>query len=266
MESSQIESYIDFLMERKEYDEASKELVKLVNDETYKSMRNSTKYDLWNLLCDLITNYPEEIKSINVEKVILGGIKKFQEEFGKLWCYLATYYIKMGMIEKAYDIYERGMTEVKSVKDFTQIFDSYANFQELIIKNLMESKEEEEEDELELRIKKLEYLLDRRLILLSGIKLKQNPHNVYEWLKRISLFDKDENMTIKTYNEAINTIDPIKSIGKLKLLWINFAKLYENKNDIQKSREIYLNATKINFKNVDDLASIWCEWVEMELR
>ncbi len=29
---------------------------------------------------------------------------------------------------------------------------------------------------------------------------------------------------------------------------------------------IFQKATKVNFKNVDDLAAVWCEFTEMELR
>ena len=29
---------------------------------------------------------------------------------------------------------------------------------------------------------------------------------------------------------------------------------------------IFEKATKVNFKHVDDLAAVWCEYAEMELR
>ena len=45
------------------------------------------------------------------------------------------------------------------------------------------SKEEKEE----LRFVRLENLLQRRLFLLSNVVLRQNPHNVSEWLKRVQL-------------------------------------------------------------------------------
>jgi len=43
--------------------------------------------------------------------------------------------------------------------------------------------------ELELRLARLEYLLDRRLLLLNSVLLRQNPHNVQEWHKRVMLYD-----------------------------------------------------------------------------
>lgn len=36
--------------------------------------------------------------------------------------------------------------------------------------------------------------------------------------------------------------------------------------DLGSARKILEKATKVNFRAVDDLAEIWCEWSEMELR
>jgi hypothetical protein len=38
---------------------------------------------------------------------------------------------------QARDIYEEGMTKVMTVRDFTQIFDAYSQFEESLITNLM---------------------------------------------------------------------------------------------------------------------------------
>jgi pre-mRNA-splicing factor SYF1 len=47
--------------------------------------------------------------------------------------------------------------------------------------------EEEESDELEYRVRRLEKLLDRRGILLSNCVLRNNPNDVSEWLKRLTV-------------------------------------------------------------------------------
>ena len=41
--------------------------------------------------------------------------------------------------------------------------------------------------ELEMRLERLEFLMDRRPLLLNRVLLRQNPHNVQEWLKRVKL-------------------------------------------------------------------------------
>lgn len=35
---------------------------------------------------------------------------------------------------------------------------------------------------------------------------------------------------------------------------------------VNQARTIFDKATKVNFKQVDDLAAVWCEYGEMELR
>jgi hypothetical protein len=39
--------------------------------------------------------------------------------------------------------------------------------------------------DVELRLARLEHLMERRPLLLSSVLLRQNPHNVVEWLKRV---------------------------------------------------------------------------------
>ena len=43
--------------------------------------------------------------------------------------------------------------------------------------------------DLELRLARLEDLMDRRPLLLNSVLLRQNPHNVHEWHKRVKLYE-----------------------------------------------------------------------------
>lgn len=47
----------------------------------------------------------------------------------------------------------------------------------------------ERELELELFMARYEYLMNRRPLLLNSVLLRQNPHNVHEWLNRIEIFE-----------------------------------------------------------------------------
>lgn len=49
--------------------------------------------------------------------------------------------------------------------------------------------------------------MDRRPILLSSVMLRQNPHNVHEWHKRVKLFEGDPMKQIITFTEAVKTVD-----------------------------------------------------------
>ena len=45
-----------------------------------------------------------------------------------------------------------------------------------------------------------------------------------------------------------------------------FAKFYERHGDVANARVIFDKATQVELKYMDDLATVWCEWAEMELR
>jgi pre-mRNA-splicing factor SYF1 len=46
----------------------------------------------------------------------------------------------------------------------------------------------EEIAEFDIRMAYYEELIERQAILISNVCLRQNPHNVNEWLKRVELF------------------------------------------------------------------------------
>ena len=49
--------------------------------------------------------------------------------------------------------------------------------------------------------------MERRPELLSSVMLRQNPHNVHEWHKRVKLFAGNANKQILTFTEAVTTVD-----------------------------------------------------------
>jgi pre-mRNA-splicing factor SYF1 len=119
---------------------------------------------------------------------------------------------------------------------------------------------------IDLHMARLEDLAARRPLLLSSVLLRQNPHNVYEWHKRVALFKDDPEKTIETYTDAVMTVDPWKATGKPHSLWVAFARYYEANDDIDNARVIFDRATRVAYKSIEDLANLWCEAVEMELR
>uniref|UniRef100_A0A8C1RN22 Pre-mRNA-splicing factor SYF1 n=1 Tax=Cyprinus carpio TaxID=7962 RepID=A0A8C1RN22_CYPCA len=235
------EEYIDYLRSVGRLDEAAIRLAAVVNDENF----------LWHELCDLISQNPDKVTSLNVGAIIRGGLTRFTDQLGKLWCSLADYYIRSGHFEK--------------------VFDSYAQFEESMIAAKMETTSELGQDEdgdidLELRLARFELLITRRPLLLNSVLLRQNPHNVHEWHKRVKLYEGQPRQIINTYTEAVQTIDPMKATGKPHTLWVSFARFYEDNEQLDDARTIFEKATKVNYKQVDDLAAVWCEYGEMELR
>ncbi|KTF94572.1 hypothetical protein cypCar_00003523 [Cyprinus carpio] len=244
------EEYIDYLRSVGRLDEAAIRLAAVVNDENFVSKEGKSNYQLWHELCDLISQNPDKVTSLNVGAIIRGGLTRFTDQLGKLWCSLADYYIRSGHFEKARDVYEEAILTVVTVRDFTQVFDSYAQFEESMIAAKMETTSELGQDEdgdidLELRLARFELLITRRPLLLNSVLLRQNPHNVHEWHKRVKLYEGQPRQIINTYTEAVQTIDPMKATGKPHTLWVSFARFYEDNEQLDDVRHFLYTC---NFK------------------
>lgn len=281
IEQGDKEEFIKYLKKASRLDQAAQVLAEIVNDESHVSTQGKSKHDLWTELLTLIVKNPHQIKSMDVEAIIRGGIRQFSHEVGNLWTSLADYYIRMGHFERARDIYEEGINTVSTVRDFSLIFDAYTQYEESMLAAKMEAAEavggddedddnEDLETEIDLRMYRLESLMKRQPILLSSVLLRQNPHNVKEWHKRIGLFCEgelaDPGKAIVTYTDAVTTVDPQKASGKPHTLWVSFAKFYEKHGDLENARVIFEKSTTVNYKTVEDLATLWCEYAEFELR
>ncbi|EYE94052.1 mRNA splicing protein SYF1 [Aspergillus ruber CBS 135680] len=274
------EEYIELLIEMKEYTEAVKRYMEILDDPRFQSKEGKSHFQLWTEMVDLLVSKAKQVKTgpqigIDVDAILRSGIDRFADQRGKLWAGLATYWITKGNFEKARDVYEEGILTVMTVRDFTLIFDSYVEFEESIIGSLMEAaavradkgKTDEDADfDLDLRMLRFEQLMDRRPFLVNDVLLRQNPNNVIEWEKRVALWSENKQEVVNTYTAAIAAINPKKAHGKFSELWVNYAKFYENGGDLDTARVIFEKAVKVPFKSVAELADTWCEWAEMELR
>ncbi|KAI9281887.1 hypothetical protein BY458DRAFT_486749 [Sporodiniella umbellata] len=293
LEPSYVEKYIENLIKLEQYDEAAVQMVRIVDDNNFKSTRGKSNYQLWQDLCELAVEHCDAITSIKVEPIIRSGIRRFTDQVGLLYCQLAMYWIRLGRLEKvignilesvtksthtytkARDIFEEGITTVLTVRDFTAIFDAYAEFEEEMITAKMEmaqereaanEKDEAEDLDLDLRLLRFEQLMDRRPFLVNDVLLRQNPNNVLEWRQRALLWGSNREKVAETYTKAVQIINPKKAHGKLQELWAKFAQFYEEGDDLDSARAIFEKAVKVNYKSVNDLADIWCEYAEMETR
>lgn len=125
------------------------------------------------------------------------GLEIYPDQAGRLWTGLATYWIKRGEFQLARETFEEGLATVVTLRDFTQVFDAYAEFEESYISGLMESVQdgegdEDDEQELDDRMKAFEELMDRRPFLVNEVLLRRNPNDVQEWEKRVALYGNDD--------------------------------------------------------------------------
>eukprot|EP00668_Euglena_longa_P046606 GGOE01062291.1.p1 GENE.GGOE01062291.1~~GGOE01062291.1.p1 ORF type:complete len:919 (+),score=341.82 GGOE01062291.1:110-2866(+) len=312
LEPYQVEDFIEYLEQKGKWLEVINQLVKVLNDPDFVSTKGKTKHELWVKLCTLLSKQTEDPmldNNLRTETIIRSGIKKFPAEVGQLWCALADFNIRLGRFEVARDTYEEGITSVTTVKDFTQIFDAYAHFEENLLSAKADQLGEEErtvgdasqqpvdededpaftalvqvcgvalskEEDIDLRATRLDHLFERRAELLNSVLLRQNPHNVHEWINRVKLFEKSPEKVVATYTEALATVDPGRAVGKPHMLWVGFARYYEGlakkvvhrdpKTDpLRLARLIFEKAVKVEYKSVDELASVWTEYAEFEVR
>ncbi|KAF1770340.1 hypothetical protein GCK72_002158 [Caenorhabditis remanei] len=264
------EDYIEYLIERDQIDEAAKELTVLVNQDQNVSEKGRTSHQLWTQLCDLISKNPVKIFSLNVDAIIRQGIYRYTDQVGFLWCSLADYYIRSAEFERARDVYEEAIAKVSTVRDFAQVYDAYAAFEEREVSIMMEEVEQsgdpEEEVDLEWMFQRYQSLMERKNELMNSVLLRQNPHNVGEWLNRVNIYEGNYNKQVETYKEAVKSVNPKIQVGKIRDLWIGFAKLYEDNGDLDAARRTFETAVVSQFGGVSELANVWCAYAEMEMK
>ncbi|KAJ3309448.1 hypothetical protein HDV04_006026 [Boothiomyces sp. JEL0838] len=290
IQPSQAERFVNVLLEMTppRTAEAARVLTAIIESPNkYANPNGKTLYEYWSILCKIIIDHPEGISmpqqdhlvpssefqltqrpdTLDVELILRAGIKRFTNEVGVMWNSLAKWWILRLNFERARDVFEEGIRTVNTVKDFTIIFDAYAEMEESVLNQAMQDGTMDD-IEIDLRLARLERLMERRPFLISDVLLRQNPHNVLEWQNRIKLYLELEDFenVVKTYTKAVTTVIPHRANGSLTDLWLEFANFYIENDRLKDARSVFEQAVKVPFKKVDDLAHIWCQYAEMELK
>ncbi|KAK5140606.1 pre-mRNA-splicing factor syf1, partial [Oleoguttula sp. CCFEE 6159] len=196
-----VEEFIELLVEQRQYTEAVKKYMDILNNPRFRSKEAKGPFQFWTEMVELLIDHVREIQTgdevgIDVERIIRSGIARFADQRGILWVGLARYWINKGDYERARDVFEEGITTVMTVRDFSIVFDTYAEAEEALISIKMEEaaarpdgKTDEDADlDLDIRMMRFEQLMDRRPFLVNDVLLRQNPNNVNEWEKRVALW------------------------------------------------------------------------------
>jgi pre-mRNA-splicing factor SYF1 len=274
------EDFIELLVDMRQYTEAVKQYMNILNNPKFKSKEAKGPFEFWTEMLELLIDHAKEIETgedsgIDVEKIIRSGIARFPDQQGILWVSLARYYIRKGNYEKARDIFEEAITTVMTVRDFTIVFDVYAESEQDVIAIKMDQaatragkgrNDADADLDLDIRMMRLEQLLDRRPFLVNDVLLRKNPNDVNEWQKRVALWGENQKQVVQTYTNAIATVQPKKATGHFHDLWSNYARFYEQGGDLDTARIIMEKAVKVPYKSVNELAEMWLAWAEMELR
>lgn len=154
---------------------------------------------------------PASSKRLDVERIIRkDGLDVYKDQAGRLWTGLATYWIKRGEFDRAKESFEAGIASSLTMRDFTQIFDAYAEFSESLISALAAALEDPDDDddddkkdtekEIDERMAEFEQLMDRRPFLINDVLLRRNPNDVQEWEKRVALWGNDDEKVCISYS------------------------------------------------------------------
>ena len=280
----QMEDFIDLLVQEGKYTEAVQRYILVLNNPRFRSKEAKGPFQLWTEMLEVLIDHARLIPnpiplpngtSMDVERIVRSGLQRFPDQKGILWVGLARYYINLGAYERARDIFEEGITTVMTVRDFSVVFDTYAEAEEALIGIKMDESaarqqkgrgDADADADLDIRMLRFEQLMDRRPFLVNDVLLRQNPHNVTEWQKRVALWGENAHMVVQTYTDAIAAVNPKKAVGRFHELWTQYAKFYEAGGDLRNARIITEKAVKVPYKSVSELAEMWTEWAEMELR
>ena len=162
---------------------------------------------------------------------------------GMLYTWYASAYIQRGEYDMARSIYEEGLLQVMTVRDFTILYTAYLSFLEGLIQVLYDNSHGDEAerriddpgndndgkhnnyddgdwdlllleqhdrhsnqnniDDIEMAMLRAEYLIQRRALLLNAVQLRQNPNDAATYLERCELL-----LNHHKHNNIISTDSP----------------------------------------------------------
>ena len=235
------EKFVHYLVGIKEFNYAIELIIEILNDENFFSKENKSQYYYWIMICQIINNYPELInankneKNINVDKLIRHGIKKYTDEVGNLWVTLANYYIKIGFIDKAREIFEEALEKVLTVRDFSLVFNSYLSFEQEIMKQNIFNRDNNDNNDNDMadiddkvqnndfnkledfELKELESAFEE--LKIKGIESKEDNKDKKNSKNKIKKEKKNKDINTSTSNDDNN--NNILNDGKFNFIRVN---------------------------------------------
>lgn len=309
--------YIKFLKKIEDWDTAARELVTIANslmkstndlskeekkpqsripkeqendDSDNENEEDSEEVDLnvqkcWDSLCQLVMEHSHEIVSVSVDSILRTAVSVFKHDQGRYWTALATFHIRRGYFDSARLVFEEAMGKVFLVRDFAQIFDSYAKMEETILeisiedavkrtkknKKSQKSSSDSVSADVLIQMGNLRSLLERHGFLLNDVLLRQNPHSVTDWLDRIKLVRQASNdqvdAVMAAFEDALKTVNPRKVA--VHQIWTELAAFLESKEAYDAARQVYSRACEwgqVDFGSVEDAANVFISAAEFEFR
>ena len=117
-------------------------------------------------------------------------------------------------------------------------------------------------EEEQLRMSKLENLINQREVFLNSCLLRQNKNSVASWIQRLDLVKKQPSLLEETFEMAVSEIDVLKTKELLVDLFIAFATEHFSRQNYGKFNEICFRASKTIFRAKKEYVKLWQFWVE----
>jgi len=130
---SNAEDFIDYLELSDRWEEAGRLLTDVLSHQGFTSKKGMSRHQLWLRLCDVISQHPECSRGLRVEAILRQGLSSFQDQTGRLWTALASFFIRNGNYDKARDVLEEALSSVTSEQDFAHIWDVYTDFEDRLL-------------------------------------------------------------------------------------------------------------------------------------
>ncbi|KAJ2485168.1 pre-mRNA-splicing factor syf1 [Coemansia sp. RSA 2050] len=260
------EEFIDWCIAQGRWAEAARRLISEID-----SGRSGSS--AWWRLAQIMRAQPAAVVGLRVEAILRDGIAR---GMGELWAALAAHFVARGLMEQARDVYEEAVGKVGSVKDFAMVFDAYAAFEETGVTAALESEAERvagggaaNELMMDLRLLRLERLMDRRPFLANDVVLRQNPNSVAAWLKRVSLWREKSNgdgRIVDTFEDALSRVVPDKACdGTVAELWLAYAAYFGESGRLDEHRSVMDRAVAAPLGSREELADLYVAYAESEI-
>lgn len=196
-------------------------------------------------------------------------IAKFPDQQSIFTTKYAKLLIDIGDFNGGIQLLENHMNTSLTIKDFSILFDCLTDQLQKRIETL--SNTDENEDLLQL-IEKFEKLLEARKLLLNDVKLRQNINSPVAWLERLNIFGEDESKVtelLDCYSSAVLNIVtkkiPQDERHVFAKIWCDYAKIYFKRQDLINGRSLFETATKVPWTEMDQLETVWIEWIKCEI-
>lgn len=221
-----------------------------------------------SIFLDILVSSRSCCNGAQFERLAIDAALDIPEKGSKFLLKIAQFYEKKSDMPRARHFFNRSMELAISLKNVADSFEKYTDFLENELKELTRLGKFEEVD---LRLELFQHVIDNQPILSNDILLKLEPNNIDLWLDRVQIFKSKgkTNEVISTLISAIKGINPLEAMSRnensLASIWSEYASLYTDLGDNKTANLIYSRAVKSQYKNPDELASIYIMWCELAL-